>query len=75
MNTKRKELPPRREIPLLEAVEREKIEFDLMEVLPKDHWILYNIHIITLGRTICTARNPQCAECFLADVCKAGMKS
>lgn len=50
----------------------EKIEFDLMEVLPKDHWILYNIHIITLGRTICTARNPKCTECFLADVCKAG---
>ena len=48
-----------------------KIEFDLMEVLPKDHWILYNIHIITLGRTICTARNPKCAECFLADVCLA----
>lgn len=53
----------------------EKIEFDLMEVLPKDHWILYNIHIITLGRTICTARNPQCTECFLADVCKAGTGS
>lgn len=52
----------------------EKIEFDLMEVLPKDHWILYNIHIITLGRTICTARSPKCTECFLADVCKAGMK-
>lgn len=52
----------------------EKIEYDLMEVLPKDHWILYNIHIITLGRSICTARNPQCSECFLADVCKAGRK-
>lgn len=53
----------------------EKIEFDLMEILPKDHWILYNIHIITLGRTICTARNPKCTECFLADVCKAGGKA
>jgi len=53
----------------------EKIEFDLMEVLPKDHWILYNIHIITLGRTICTARSPKCEECFLADVCKAGVKA
>ncbi len=52
----------------------EKIEFDLMELLPKDHWILYNIHIITLGRSICTARNPNCMECFLADVCKAGVK-
>lgn len=53
----------------------EKIEFDLMEVLPKDHWILYNIHIITLGRTICTARSPKCTGCFLADVCKAGIAS
>ena len=52
----------------------EKIEFDLMAVLPKDHWILYNIHIITLGRTICTARSPKCGECFLQDVCKAGKK-
>ena len=52
----------------------EKIEYDLMDVLPKDHWILYNIHIITLGRTICTARSPKCTECFLADVCKAGTK-
>ncbi|MGN0505359.1 MAG: endonuclease III [Lachnospiraceae bacterium] len=52
----------------------EKIEYDLMEVLPKDHWILYNIHIITLGRTICTARNPQCADCFLSDLCKRGEK-
>ncbi len=50
----------------------EKIEFDLMEILPEDHWILYNIHIITLGRTICTARSPKCTECFLADVCRAG---
>lgn len=52
----------------------EKIEYDLMELLPKDHWILYNIHIITLGRSICTARNPKCMECFLADVCRAGIE-
>lgn len=47
-----------------------KIEFDLMGVLPKDHWIIYNIHIIQLGRTICTARNPKCEACFLNDLCK-----
>ena len=47
-----------------------KIEFDLMKILPKDHWILYNIHIIRLGRTICVARKPRCEECFLKDVCK-----
>ena len=48
----------------------EKIEYDLMKKLPKDHWILWNIDIITLGRTICVARRPECEKCFLKDVCK-----
>lgn len=51
-----------------------KIEFDLMRELPKDHWILYNIQIITLGRTICTARSPKCTECFLNELCPYGKK-
>ncbi len=48
----------------------EKIEYDLMKVLPKDHWILYNIQIITHGRSICTARKPDCENCFLYEYCK-----
>ena len=48
-----------------------KIEMDLMKILPKEEWILYNIHIIRLGRTICTARKPQCSNCFLKDLCKS----
>lgn len=48
----------------------EKIEMDLMKELPKDHWILYNIQIITFGRSICTARSPKCGECFLQKYCK-----
>jgi len=47
----------------------EKIEFDLMKELPKDHWILYNIQIITFGREICFAKNPKCEECFLTEYC------
>ncbi len=47
----------------------EKIEYELMKVLSEDHWILWNIHIITLGRTICTARSPKCSQCFLKDLC------
>jgi endonuclease III len=46
-----------------------KVEFDLMEVLPKDHWILWNIDIITLGREICVARKPKCEICFLNKLC------
>ena len=45
-----------------------KIEHELMEKLPKEQWILYNIQIITLGRTICIARRPKCAECALNHV-------
>ena len=53
----------------------EKIEYDLMRKLPKDHWILYNIQIITFGRNICFARSPKCEECFLQDLCKAKDRS
>jgi len=47
----------------------EKVEYDLMKVLPEDHWILYNIQIITFGRDICMARNPQCERCRLTKYC------
>ncbi len=47
----------------------EKIEYELMKELPRDHWILYNIQIIAFGRTICMARNPRCEECFLNSHC------
>jgi endonuclease-3 len=52
----------------------EKIEFELMDLIPKEHWILYNIQIITHGRSLCTARNPKCSECFLNDLCKWARK-
>ena len=47
-----------------------KIEYELMKVLPKEHWILYNIQIITFGRQICFARSPKCEECFLTKYCR-----
>mgnify|MGYP004538109869 CR=1 FL=1 len=49
-----------------------KAEFELMEQLPKDHWILWNVDIITLGRTICIANRPKCGECFLKEYCSSG---
>ena len=58
-----------RKLGLTSEEEPEKIEQDLMKALPEDHWILWNIHIITLGRTICIARRPKCGECFLREYC------
>jgi endonuclease III len=46
-----------------------KIEFELMDRLPREQWILYNLQIITHGRSICMARNPKCEECFLKEDC------
>ncbi|HIT59653.1 MAG TPA: endonuclease III [Candidatus Fimousia stercorigallinarum] len=46
-----------------------KIEYDLMDKLPKEQWILYNIQIITHGRNVCIARRPKCGECTLQKVC------
>lgn len=50
-----------------------KVEKDLMRVLPEEHWILYNIQIITFGRNICYARKPKCDECPLRELCKQGV--
>ena len=58
-----------RKLGLVRSEDPVKIEFELMDVLPKDHWILWNIDIITLGRTICDARKPRCTECFLREYC------
>lgn len=63
-----------RKLGLTKEEDPEKIEYALMKVLPKDHWTLWNIHIITLGRTICVARSPKCAECFLREECPSAGK-
>lgn len=51
-----------------------KVEHDLEKVLPKEHWILWNIQIIAHGRSICTARSPKCDACFLAPYCPGAGK-
>ncbi len=58
-----------RKLGLVSSQDPEKIEYELMEVLPKEHWILYNIQIITHGRGLCPARNPKCGQCFLKELC------
>lgn len=47
-----------------------KIEFELMEKLPKTHWIRCNQQIISHGRKVCIARKPRCEECKLKGECQ-----
>ena len=49
-----------------------KIEFELMELFPKEHWGRYNTQVIAHGRTICKARKPDCENCCLREYCLEG---
>jgi endonuclease III len=46
-----------------------KIEKDLMQIIPKKYWIKFNYVVVEHGRNICKARNPLCKECFLMSLC------
>ncbi len=46
-----------------------KIELDLMQIIPKDKWILFSHQVIWHGRKVCVARKPRCAECNLERLC------
>lgn len=47
----------------------EKIESDLMTLVPKDDWTLWAHLLIFHGREVCKARKPACVDCVLADLC------
>jgi len=47
----------------------EKIEQDLIEIVPKKDWVIFPHLLIWHGRKICKARNPLCAECPIEKLC------
>jgi endonuclease III len=47
----------------------EKVERDLMELLPKKEWVNFAHRLIHHGRRICIARRPKCPECPLLTLC------
>lgn len=47
----------------------DKIEQDLMEIVPREDWIEFNYLLVNHGRTICQARKPLCSECPLSHLC------
>lgn len=46
-----------------------KIEFDLMQGIPRKDWNDFSLWLIYLGRSLCTARKPDCPACFLQQLC------
>ncbi len=50
-------------------VDPEKVELDLMDVLPREEWHRFAWRLILHGRNRCLARRPDCAGCELAEYC------
>jgi endonuclease III len=53
----------------------EKVERDLMKIVPQDRWITFGHQVIWFGRKICNARKPLCAECPIESLCDAPDKT
>ncbi len=52
----------------------EKIERDLMKLIPKEHWTNWSHWLIWHGRRRCFARKPDCHHCEIFDLCPSGKK-
>ena len=52
----------------------EKIEKDLMALVPKKDWLDFNYLLVNHGRAICIARKPKCPECPLKNLCPSAKK-
>ncbi|MFC1566853.1 endonuclease III [bacterium] len=46
-----------------------KIEYDLLNIIPKKDWLHFNSYLVNHGRAICVARRPKCGECKIARYC------
>jgi endonuclease-3 len=54
---------------LTQSKTREKIEKDLMQIVPKESWARFSDLLIFHGRRICTAKKPKCKQCVLNKIC------
>ena len=53
----------------------EKVEQDLMKLVPQDRWFSFSHQVIWFGRKVCYARKPLCAECPIESICDAPDKT
>jgi endonuclease-3 len=61
-------------IGLTKNTDATKVEFDLMEVVPKDQWIRFSNLLILHGRAVCIARRPKHGECKILNLCDEGIR-
>ncbi|HWZ81807.1 MAG TPA: endonuclease III [Terriglobales bacterium] len=64
-----------RRLELTRQDDAQKIEQDLMQVVPRERWTLFSHQVIWHGRKLCVARGPKCAECGIEKLCHAADKT
>jgi endonuclease-3 len=64
-----------RRLELTKETTPEKIERDLMKIIPQDRWINFSHELIHHGRQVCIARKPRCVDCTLEKLCYSGDKT
>lgn len=52
----------------------EKIEIDLLKIVPREYWLEFNYLLVNHGRAICKARNPMCPQCVINRLCPSAKK-
>jgi len=61
-------------IGLTEKTDPTKVEFDLMDVVPRKQWTRFSNLLILHGRAVCTARNPRHDKCKIVALCDEGIR-
>ena len=59
---------------LTKADHAEKIEAELIKLIPEPEWINFSHRLIAHGRQVCNARKPLCGQCQLADLCPSAVR-
>lgn len=52
----------------------EKIEADLMKIIPKEEWTDFSHRLVLFGRSLCSARKPDCINCKVSNICPSAVK-
>lgn len=64
-----------RRLELTKQTAPEKVEQDLMKIIPQDRWIAFSHELIHHGRQICVALKPKCVDCTLERLCNSSDKT
>jgi endonuclease III len=64
-----------RRLELTRETTPEKVERDLMKIIPQDRWIAFSHELIHHGRQVCVARKPKCVDCTLEKICNSADKT